>query len=401
MALLSVYYDSASRIVYPGVVFILAYLQSVFLEWGNQSSPNFTISLLQLILSIGLVCISFFYKKNLSVSIIGIHIVMIGIALLEIESGFHDPEFSFNDARNWLAIIALLGVWSFTYPGKVSRFVLIWTAILLYYLIRIIIEHDMTLPINTLKDMSTIFPLFVFFFFINNWWFGMGYLAAYRGILLEEKNLNFLRDIHDNVGSQLTDLSLYCKQLKEKDGISSDKIIKIQIYADKALANLRRQVHERDEEEILKKSFLDGIRIILLRRYSESGRNVRFQIDENSKSKLSAPFISEFVDDLKSVVNEISSNDLRYGSGSTIWRFASNQNSVDLVVFSKTMENMLREVSGIGEKNIISRLNKYKASYNKKTTSDSNLDNPDYDFTIRISLPLSSDLYIKESVNSQ
>ncbi|GBF44173.1 signal transduction histidine kinase [Leptospira ellinghausenii] len=368
ISLIAVYSEILNKLYFLGFAYTLAYAHSVYLEWGKADLTNCYLSFSQLIISLCLVGISFFYRTvNANITKL-VRILFFSLVLVEIETGFHDPTIPYFDPRNWLTIIALIGSNSFFYPGLVWQFMIEWTVVFCIYLIRVFIQNDSLIPDETWREMSTIVPLFLVSFFLNHWWFQTRYIAAYRGMLLEEKRRTFFQDIHDSLGSKLTDLVLLCQTLESNAAETSTAVIhKIKELSSDALESLRNQVKEEDQREILQESLIHGLQLLVKKRYKMLGREIVIQ-SETLKDRMIPIKEPETAHHLLQIFKEISTNDLRHGSGKTICRLEESENSISIDFVTEFKEtnpqppnvNIALPESfwniGIGEKGIEQRI---------------------------------------------
>lgn len=364
-ALSLLYQDIIHKMPFFGIFLWIAYTPSVMLEYFDANWINFWISFCQVLVSIVVGSVYWIHKKSENWAFYVSTVAMVAIALLEIESSFHDPHNSWLDARNYLAFIALLGVWTFFYPGPVGKFIKIWMVLFLIFLLRVGWETDFTIPWNFLKDMTTIIPLTILFFFLNYWWFQIRYLAAYRGVLLEAKSMNLVRDIHDNVGSYLTDLMISIENAKKKGASDRATWEKIEAIAKKATRNLRKEVHDRDDDQILESCFVDGIRLVLHRRYQNSGRAVRFSVQDPRNEKDAFQVPEDWLSHWKSLFLEISNNDLKYGFGTAHWYFDFTEIDALVLTFQAHTNDdpAVDRHLGLGNRSIQQRLDQINARY--------------------------------------
>lgn len=393
ISLLAVYSEIISKLYFLGFAYCLAYLQSVYLEWNAIDQTNCILSAIQLVFSILLVLTSFFYRSFFGFAPIIVRLTFFLLVLVEIETGFHDPTIPYFDPRNWLTITALLATSSFFYPGLVWQYILEWSFVLLIYLLRVYFANQTVIPIETWREMSTIFPLFLVAFFLNHWWFRTRYIAAYRGMLLEEKRRTFFQDIHDSLGSQLTDLVLLAKKMERSPTeVSENQIQKIKQLSESALQSLRTQVQEENQRELFQESLLDGLKLSIKKRYKLVGRGINLEwmsLGEDPIIKIKDP---EMAHHILQIFKEITTNDLRHGEGTSTWKVDKTQDHLQFQFFagfgqSHNKENTLQELRsnqnefsefGIGEQGLYQRI-KSLNGYIKIT---------DFPYQIDIKLPL-------------
>ncbi|TGK93022.1 histidine kinase [Leptospira brenneri] len=391
ISLLAVYSEILSKLYFLGFAFCLAYIQSVYLEWNAIDQTNCILSAIQLGLSIILVLTSFFYRRFFGFAPIIVRLTLFLLVLVEIETGFHDPTIPYFDPRNWLTITAILATSSFFYPGLVWQYILEWSIVLMIYIVRVYFANQTVIPLETWREMSTIFPLFLVAFFLNHWWFRTRYIAAYRGMLLEEKRRTFFQDIHDSLGSQLTDLVLLSQKMeKSPKEITDLQLQKLKRLSTSALQSLRTQVQEEDERELFQESLLDGLKLSIKKRYKLAGRNIKLEwetLGEDPIIKIKEP---EMAHHILQIFKEITTNDLRHGDGTSSWqvdrtpehlkfRFLSESKSLEDKENNLSLKGTEESESGIGERGLYQRI--------KFLNGEMNITNPPYQ--INMKLPIS------------
>lgn len=391
ISLLAVYSEIISKLYFLGFAYCLAYIQSVYLEWNAPDETNCILSAIELALSIILVFTSFFYRRIFKFAPILVRLTFFLLVLVEIETGFHDPTIPYFDPRNWLTITALLATSSFFYPGLVWQYILEWSLVLLIYIFRVYFANQTVIPLETWREMSTIFPLFLVAFFLNHWWFRTRYIAAYRGMLLEEKRRTFFQDIHDSLGSELTDLVLLSQKLeKTPTEITTTQLQKLRQLSESALQSLRTQVQEEDQRDLFQESLLDGIKLLIKKRYKLVGRNIELEWDSIEEDTIIKIIEPEVAHHLIQIFKEVTTNDLRYGTGISKWKIDLNQIHILLQFSSESQtlsvkENTSSQVllsdklgTGIGERGLHQRI---KSLNGEITIQDS-------PYQIKIKLPI-------------
>ncbi|TGL88237.1 histidine kinase [Leptospira congkakensis] len=371
ISLLAVYSEIISKLYFLGFAYCLAYIQSVYLEWNAPDQTNCILSAIQLVLSVILVLTSFFFRRFFGFAPIIVRLTFFLLVLVEIETGFHDPSIPYFDPRNWLTITALLATSSFFYPGLVWQYILEWSIVLLIYIIRVYFANQTVIPLETWREMSTIFPLFLVAFFLNHWWFRTRYIAAYRGMLLEEKRRTFFQDIHDSLGSQLTDLVILTQKLeKTPKEITDIQLQKLKQLSQSALQSLRTQVQEEDQRELFQESLLDGLKLSIKKRYKLAGRNINLEWVGQGEDPIIKIGDPEMAHHILQIFKEITTNDLRYGEGISTWKM---ERTSDHLQFRFSTESQIPEnpekksknqnhqeenisILGIGERGLYQRI---------------------------------------------
>ncbi|MDF3819904.1 histidine kinase [Leptospira sp. 96542] len=363
ISIYAVYSEILSKLYILGIAFGFAYLQSVYLEWGFHNPVNFFLSLFQSIVAICLLFISIFYRRIFTWAPPLVRVLYFILVLLEIETGFHDPNIVYFDPRNWLTIIAIMWVCSFFYPGRVWQFVTEWSILFFFYLTRVHYENGGSIPNETWREMTTIVPLFFVCFFLHHWWFRTRYTSAYRGILLGEKKKSFMQDTHDSIGSHLTEIMMITKKMESspKPDLMED-LKKLRQISDNALSQLRSQLVEDDQKEILRTSFLKGLRILLKQRYKLAGRNIKFQWDQKwNETNIRLVDNNEIIHNLFMLFSEVTSSDLKYGQGTSILKLSIERESIwfhfsSLGNDGSKTDHFFQEGDGMGETILISRV---------------------------------------------
>lgn len=143
---------------------------------------------------------------------------------------------------------------------------------------------------------------------------------------IRHERQSLVGDLHDMVGSDLTDLIILLDSLKAEPTFSS-KIEHAQHLAKSALSGLRGQIHQREDLELIHNNFMNGIKIILHRRYDSANRRVRFNFQNEQQELFNRDIKIDIGKLLYSIFLEITSNDLKYGVGISNWKF-SYQDSI-------------------------------------------------------------------------
>jgi hypothetical protein len=383
----TVFYNTSERIYYLGIILCLAYGQSIFLEIGKEDPTNLYISLLQLFFSLFIFGIrpAFGYSENLGRILT--EILMIAIAILEIESGFQDPDSDFHNPRNWLSLVALLVVWCFLFPGYPYKFILYWLGILSFYLGRVMIQSDMNFPEESWQDLSTIFPLFCFFFLIHNWWFRIRYLAVYRGHLLDEKNHSLLRGVKERIGNQLEDL-INLLELSQKTSSwekNDQRMIRI---AKDILHILQNEVLEEEVDLIFRESFLRGMQAYLGQTYSQSERNIRFLLDDRFPDLELLKISEEEIYLWKILFQELALIDLKYCDGLTIWKVSRSGNLLILEQHINSPTDAAEFLGQIANQKLVSLIKKLNIQVETKHIVHPSIPGTREKFILRLEYPI-------------
>jgi len=105
----------------------------------------------------------------------------------------------------------------------------------------------------------------------------------------------------------------------------------------------------------LQDDFLKGFHLILVRRYSNSGRVVNFEFEDELKYFFNG-LGEEQISDIHSSLNEIVTNDLKYGYGRAEWSIFSGDNNVIVAMSSNSGYRLSHNRTGSGTGNIKRRI---------------------------------------------
>jgi len=167
----------------------------------------------------------------------------------------------------------------------------------------------------------------------------------------EELELN----LHDALGGSLTDIKIFTERIRKDnpEGSWPDAIGKLDGKISDLIQNFRSQLLFMEDMELASSELFTGLHMALLRRYSDAGRELNFEtsnvgqldnITNQPKSWLHLFFL----------VQEICTNDLKYGIGESKWKII--RNGSDLLVQQKNkIAKMKKETASVYGKRIAER----------------------------------------------
>ena len=171
-------------------------------------------------------------------------------------------------------------------------------------------------------------------------------------------------DIHDNLGGKLLDLSFQLEKIQPQTTINYELKRSISERIQEVLKSLRSRLLAFEDMEKIEDNFIEGIQNFLLRRYSLVERKIDFHANSNFENlRLEKSICIEFLH----ILQELTNNDLKYGSGKTSWvfefvdnyiylQFASttnwNQSQISVGNGHKTIERRVKELNGIVDQKI-------------------------------------------------
>lgn len=183
----------------------------------------------------------------------------------------------------------------------------------------------------------------------------LGHADETLAAALEEARKRFFRNVHDHIGGRLVDMKLLARELAQEERPRREVLADLDQQITDTMEHLRDAIRSSEEEALLRKDFVSGLRLVLMRRYQNAGRMVLFESDERFESALRQPGIDRLLSGLYAVITEIVTNDLKYGFGKAHWSFGwDEQLRVRLRTGSRFV--IARNPTGFGTGNIISRV---------------------------------------------
>ena len=162
-----------------------------------------------------------------------------------------------------------------------------------------------------------------------------------RELAVARMRESIFADFHDHLGGNLTDLSISIQNLA-RDVQSTPRL---DAAVDAVKRNFMRtsrafrdQLASADDLKLLEEDFLDGLNLILLRRYANHKRPLNYRAaPEARRLLLSSRVRGTMIKELYAVAQELASNDLKHGQGETTWSFRTHED--DLIIDTTTLLN--------------------------------------------------------------
>ncbi|MCB1201768.1 MAG: hypothetical protein KDK41_14060 [Leptospiraceae bacterium] len=190
---------------------------------------------------------------------------------------------------------------------------------------------------------------------------------------LEDQRKKIERDLHDNLGGSLTDLKLGLSKLRENNQVTSlpnDKIISyLQKTVDSSILAMRNQILFIEDLNLMMQDFIAGINLILLRRYQNAGIELELTISHQTRDMVQAfeeshKFNESIKLELCSILQEITTNNLKYGKGKAEWTIQAVQKYIFISLQSEVSDQ--KTFSGFGRSNLEHRIRKIGGSLDEK-----------------------------------
>ncbi len=160
-------------------------------------------------------------------------------------------------------------------------------------------------------------------------------------------------DLHDHLGASLTDLVHLSEAALQSNRVDTDFAGKFHSKILGAVEILRSDMLHLEDLDLLEENYLEGLNLILLRRYVDSNRELEFIIPESQEPiSLKEPLLST----LYAVFKEIATNDLKYGTGTPVWKFSLDENQLHLHFTSLSHYKLANHGTGRGTAGMARRL---------------------------------------------
>ena len=163
-------------------------------------------------------------------------------------------------------------------------------------------------------------------------------------------------DLHDHLGASLTDLKLFSETARENPEVDGDFARKLEDKVESAVRLLRNDLLDLEDLSLLEENFMAGIQMIILRRYVEAGRSMDFRAPESGRQELNRQLQGGLVAVLYAVIKEMVTNDLKYGSGDSVWQFDWDASELRIDFASRSHYHLARHGTGKGTAGMIRRL---------------------------------------------
>ncbi|MFO1470985.1 MAG: 7TM diverse intracellular signaling domain-containing protein [Turneriella sp.] len=177
---------------------------------------------------------------------------------------------------------------------------------------------------------------------------------------LETTESEYLRrvyeDMHDHLGSLLTDISAMTVKLREGDQFDREAVQELQRQSAYALRILRERLQAMADLAELTRDFFGSLNAQLLRRYANAGRTLRFIVDENVALQLGRDENMLLRREIYLLVSEIATNDLKYGLGDAVWSWGSDSGSFRLRITTQSNYNPAKHKRGLGTASVANRV---------------------------------------------
>lgn len=120
-------------------------------------------------------------------------------------------------------------------------------------------------------------------------------------------------DLHDNLGARLTDLAMQARRLNPNI-LAAGELERFNATVSGAHQCLRKALSDSEDLERMRTDFPLGLQLFLVRRYTDGGRSLDWQLNPEAEMILKSPAMNERLRHaLFAILREIVTNDLKYG----------------------------------------------------------------------------------------
>jgi len=213
--------------------------------------------------------------------------------------------------------------------------------------------------------------------------------------LIQERERIFT-DMHDHMGYHLSDMRFQIRNLKTSNKQEEECKKNLSASLEKVIQGFRSRLNTIEDLKILKSDFMNGLRLMIFRRYENAGRKIKFTAGTDVVDYFLKSENENQKEILFAIIQEICTNDLKYGLGASELRFILNDKllKINFSAGSKYRkdsrllegkENSAHRIhdpvgSGMGTKNLISRVAELNGSL--LTNIQDNI------FSLEIQLPM-------------
>ncbi|TGN20755.1 hypothetical protein [Leptospira idonii] len=324
---------------YFGFAFLFANALGCYLEWKRNVPILFYLDFTMCLVSVVLILLSGGRERRTHIFLY-LFFLTVGI-VLEIETQIFDPVGEFDNVRVGYAVYLVLMLSVFLFPGKPYQFFLFWVGIYLYSFIRYTFLGPLDNIISRFIVMSTYgIPTYIFAILTFNWWYKLNLqnvtqkqkILMLQAKLVQQERTSIYSDMHNYLGAGLTQLMLAVDKIPIGEVVSSEKKEELKNTALFLISSLQSGISVKEDVQNLSGDFLLGMKSILIRRYSISGRKLKFRFPESLERFSLKGKEKQFL----SLLTEITNNDLKYGFGDPVWEILEEGDKVCFNFDSKT-----------------------------------------------------------------
>lgn len=317
------------------LLFSISILFTFYLDiYRNNIYDNLIKSFLFFISILYLIFFKFINRSKFDWHLLWMTTILLGVIELIIDN----TENKFTDPSNWIIIPILMLYHSFFSKNIPKLFSLYWFFIFTYFYIRLFLIHESFLLLYNLNGMFLyILPFYIFtsgfnFLLLRNRYTNILYLKNLeietnkrieieRELATQKATNLMVNEIHEQIGSAIQGFKVTLHEVISGTHFKSDIINEIYSTIYRAEDALTINIYSLSDMNFLQDDFFIGMKNILDKRYKVFRRTANIL----SSSLNSNDFLD--LKDLKTlrqiflICREICSNDLKYGSGTSEWKW--------------------------------------------------------------------------------
>jgi glucose-6-phosphate-specific signal transduction histidine kinase len=160
-------------------------------------------------------------------------------------------------------------------------------------------------------------------------------------------------NLHDSLGGNLTDLKIFSERMNTRSAVQYADLEKLKSKVALTINSFRSQLLFMEDLELASEELLTGLQMTLLRRYSDAGREVDFMLSpelENKRSMLNDAISPASRLSLFLLVQEICTNDLKYGRGDSRWRLSALADGLEICQENMAVAELNEKMQAPGQR---------------------------------------------------
>ncbi len=188
-------------------------------------------------------------------------------------------------------------------------------------------------------------------------------MAIERDLALAHEREKVFVDFHDHFGHLLNNLKKKIREIALLKAYSRKKVSELESISDLLIKNFRSRLLSLEDMDVLRKDFINGLRLLIFRRYEAANRDTYFFCNEKDAETINQKILLNSKETIYKVAREIINNDLKYGYGKSEWSF-KNMDSEILISFSARSTYKTDKIaSGFGMRNITAQIGNLGGSF--------------------------------------
>jgi len=173
--------------------------------------------------------------------------------------------------------------------------------------------------------------------------------------------------MHDHLGGLITDLKILIDKVFKKKSLQVNQITKIKNLVQNVNSSFKEKIIHIMDFTGFSEDFLGNLHAIILRRYVNAERRVTFDYCEEVNKILTSGNLFYIQNNLYLVIQEIVTNDLKYGTGLSAWKISRHKGDIRISLNSRTKALKKQDGAGFGKWSVRNKLLKINGKINQRT----------------------------------